>query len=64
MQKEAEALLDAALALQKSGASNEVIRVSPYFDRSAGTGTIQVSFSLPVILDGLTMKVSTLEPVA
>jgi len=64
MQAEAEALLKSALALQSSGADTNVIRVSPYFDRGTGKGTVQVSFSLPVTLDGLTMKVDALEPVA
>ena len=56
MQKEAESLLSAALAFQKAGANVEQIRVTPYLK----DGLLQVTFTLPVEMQGLEIKVSEL----
>lgn len=54
MQKEAEALLNAAQAFQKAGATEQQIRITPYVKE----GLIQVTFTLPVTMEGLEMKIA------
>ena len=54
MQKEAESLLTSALAFQKSGATDEQIRIVPYLTQ----GKIQIIATLPVVVEGLEIKVA------
>lgn len=54
MQKEAETLLNAALAFQKAGAIESQIRITPYIKQ----GLMQVTFSLPIEMEGLEVKVA------
>lgn len=56
MQKEAQALLDAAIALQKAGAKEEMIRFTPYVNQ----GLVQVTFSLPIEMVGMELKLAQL----